>query len=87
MKTLWRKNQENSSDRISHAWAPLRAAPKDDSNISSAELVYGVPLVLPGEFVDAKEPPATDFLEHMRATPTSIHTYETPPPQTRRISQ
>ncbi len=24
MKTLWRKNQENSSDRISHAWAPLR---------------------------------------------------------------
>jgi hypothetical protein len=23
MKTLWRKNQENSSDRISHAWAPL----------------------------------------------------------------
>ncbi len=24
MKTLWRKNQENSNDRISHAWAPLR---------------------------------------------------------------
>jgi hypothetical protein len=23
MKTLWRKNQENSSDGISHAWAPL----------------------------------------------------------------
>jgi len=23
MKTLWRKNQEKSSDRISHAWAPL----------------------------------------------------------------
>ncbi len=23
MKTLWRQNQENSSDRISHAWAPL----------------------------------------------------------------
>jgi hypothetical protein len=23
MKTLWRKNQENPSDRISHAWAPL----------------------------------------------------------------
>jgi hypothetical protein len=23
MKTLWRKNQENYSDRISHAWAPL----------------------------------------------------------------
>jgi hypothetical protein len=26
MKTLWRKNQENSSDRISHAWAPLKGA-------------------------------------------------------------
>jgi hypothetical protein len=40
----------------------LRAAPKDDSNISSAELVYGTPLVLPGEFLDAAEPPAADFL-------------------------
>jgi hypothetical protein len=57
----------------------LRAAPKDDSNISSAELVYGVPLVLPGVFVDAKEPPATDFLEHMRATPTSIPMRPLPP--------
>ncbi len=28
----------------------------------SAELVYGAPLVLPGEFVDAAEPPAADFL-------------------------
>ncbi len=26
MKTLWCKNQENPSDRISHAWAPLREA-------------------------------------------------------------
>ncbi len=25
MKTVLRKNQENSSDRISHAWAPLKA--------------------------------------------------------------
>ncbi len=29
MKTLWRKNQENSSDRISHARAPL----KEDLNM------------------------------------------------------
>ncbi len=28
MKTVWRKNQENSSDRISHAWAPLRNKPE-----------------------------------------------------------
>ncbi len=25
MKALWCKNQENPSDRISHAWAPLSA--------------------------------------------------------------
>jgi hypothetical protein len=25
MRTLWFKNQENPSDRISHAWAPLSA--------------------------------------------------------------
>jgi hypothetical protein len=24
MKTLWCKNQDNPSDRISHAWAPLK---------------------------------------------------------------
>ncbi len=24
MRTFWCKNQENPSDRISHAWAPLR---------------------------------------------------------------
>jgi hypothetical protein len=42
-------------------------------------MVYVVPLVLPREFADAKEPPATDFLEHMRATPTSIPTRPLPP--------
>jgi transposase InsO family protein len=52
----------------------LRAASKDGSNISSAELVYGAPLVLPGEFLDAAEPPAAEFLEHMRTIPTSIPT-------------
>jgi RNase H-like domain found in reverse transcriptase/Integrase core domain/Integrase zinc binding domain len=42
----------------------LRASPKDDSALSSAELVYGSPLVLPGQFprqdsnlVTAVEPP------------------------------
>jgi hypothetical protein len=40
MKTLWRENQENSSDRISHAWAPLNYTviiinlPVGSSNIS-----------------------------------------------------
>jgi hypothetical protein len=55
----------------------LRAAPKDDSNISSAELVYGAPVVLPGEFLDAAEPPAAEFLEW--TIPTSIPTRLLPP--------
>jgi transposase InsO family protein len=42
-------------------------------------LVYGTPLMLPGKFLDSREPPATDFLEHMRPTPTSIPTRPLPP--------
>jgi hypothetical protein len=34
MKTLWCKNQENLSDRISHAWAPL-SSPKADVSLGS----------------------------------------------------
>jgi hypothetical protein len=64
----------------------LRAAPKDDSNISSAELVYGAPLVLPGEIVDAAVPPPADFLEHMRAIPSSIPK-RPPPPQSQRTPE
>ena len=44
----------------------LRAAPKEDHNVSAAELLYGVPLALPGELVETAEPPATDFLENLR---------------------
>ncbi len=31
----------------------LRAAPREDSGISAAELVYGSPLSLPGQFLSA----------------------------------
>jgi hypothetical protein len=44
----------------------LRAAPKEDSGVSSAELVLGSPLTLPGEFFHGEEPPAEDFLQYMR---------------------
>jgi hypothetical protein len=33
----------------------LRAAPKEKANISSAEMVYGTALTLPGEFLDTPE--------------------------------
>ncbi len=35
----------------------LRAAPKEDSAVSSAELVLGTPVILPGQLVDVQEPP------------------------------
>ena len=38
----------------------LRAAPKEDSGVSSAELVQGTPLILPGQLVDVPEPPRVD---------------------------
>jgi hypothetical protein len=52
----------------------MRTTPKDDSAISSAELVFGALLVLPGEFVNTAEPPAAEFLEHVRPGPVSIPT-------------
>ena len=57
----------------------LRAAPKEESNVSSAELVFGSPLTLPGEFVASEEPPAADFLCKMQASPFV-------PPPTRPLS-
>jgi len=53
----------------------LRVAPKEDSGISSAELTYGAPLSLPGQFITAEEPPPADFVEKLRSA--------SPPPQTR----
>ncbi len=47
----------------------LRAAPKEDSGVSSSELVLGSPLTLPGEFLHGEEPPAEDFLQYMRDFP------------------
>jgi hypothetical protein len=44
----------------------LRAAPKEDSGTSSAEMVYGAALTLPGQFLSAPEPPAEDFLTSLQ---------------------
>jgi hypothetical protein len=37
MKTLWCKNQENPSDRISHTWAPLRTEKRKDRKLTDEE--------------------------------------------------
>jgi len=48
----------------------LRATPKEDSAVSSAELVTGTPLVLPGQLLHVPDPPGVDV----------------PPPPTRPLS-
>ena len=45
------------ADRLPWVMLGLRSAPKDDLQASSAELVYGQPLCVPGEFLpDATAP-------------------------------
>jgi hypothetical protein len=44
----------------------LQTAPKEDSGILAAELVYGAALALPAEFLSTAEPPATDFLKRVQ---------------------
>jgi hypothetical protein len=66
-------------DHLPRVLLGLRSAPKEESGISSAELVFGHPLSLPFGFVDAVEPPAVVFLEKMRVS-------KVPPPPTRPLS-
>jgi len=44
----------------------LRAAPKEDSATSSAELVFGVPLTLPGQLLPTAETPIQEVVDHLR---------------------
>jgi hypothetical protein len=44
----------------------LRAAPTEDTGMSVAEIVFGAPLVLPGQILDAAEPPPADFITKLR---------------------
>ncbi len=48
----------------------LRAAPKEDSAVSSAELVTGTPLVLPGQLLHVSDPPCVN-VPPPRTRPTS----------------
>jgi Integrase core domain len=48
----------------------LRAAPHDDSGLSPAEAMFGMPLTLPSQFLDASDgpPPSLTFLREVRST-------------------
>jgi hypothetical protein len=46
----------------------LHAAPRKDSGIWAAELVYGCPLSLPGQFLSAAEPPPSSFVRQLQSS-------------------
>jgi hypothetical protein len=76
----------NWADELPWVMLGIRTAPKEDLDTSSAELVYGAPLTVPGEFIlgSANAPDTDRHLEQLRDTvgqlrpvPTSAHC--TPP--------
>jgi len=78
-----------SADWLSHLpWVllSLRATLKDDSNISSAEMVYGLPLSLPGELRIQLPLPSPLFQDGQQAAtenislPAFLPTRNQPPP-------
>jgi len=59
----------------------LRAAPKEESGISSAEVLFGVPLTLPGQFIAAAEPDVPQLLKQLRDVPViATRAPSSPPP-------
>ncbi|XP_059840370.1 uncharacterized protein LOC132401985 [Hypanus sabinus] len=73
----------NWADELPWVLLGIRTAPKDDLHTSSAELVYGAPLAVPGEFLPAprgqeEEPAAVlgrlrEKLSNLAPIPTSQH--------------
>lgn len=50
----------------------LRVAPKEDNGLSSAEVLYGSTLTVPGDFLGCPESPTEDFLLRLRSTVDKI---------------
>ena len=72
----------NWVDELPWVMLGIRTAPKEDLGTSSAELVFGAPLAVPGEFIAAPGAtrPPSDQLRHLRSivgdlapVPTSHH--------------
>jgi hypothetical protein len=58
----------------------LRAAPREDSGVSAAELVFGAPLTLPAPIVDAAEPPPAIFVRQLQASVPCVAPLPPPSP-------
>lgn len=73
----------NKTETLPLVLLGIRSAFKEDLNASSAELLYGEPLRLPGEFFQTSESGTTDitdftarlqtFVKNLQPTPTSRH--------------
>jgi hypothetical protein len=61
----------------------LRAAPHDESGLSPAEAIFGVPVTLPGQFLEASDcpPPSLMFLREVWSTLGCQRPHHIPPPQ------
>ena len=60
----------------------LRAAPKKASGLSSAEVLFGVPLPLPRQFIAAAEPNVQQLVRKLRDVPViATRPPPFPPPQ------
>jgi transposase InsO family protein len=65
----------------------LRAAPKEDCGISSAEMVYGEALTLPGDFLEASTPPGDNFQQLLRERMSQFKPPPTRPVEVKPASQ
>jgi hypothetical protein len=61
-----RLENRDGSGQLPWMMMGLRAAPKEDCGLSFAELVYGEPLTLPGEFLEGVERPPPGFTQLLR---------------------
>jgi hypothetical protein len=69
----------------------LRAEPREDSGVSAAELVYGCPLSLPGQFLTGSEPPPASFVRQLNSSLPCVadnsHRSSSPPAGARRLQE
>jgi hypothetical protein len=65
-------------DHIPWVLLGIRAAYREDSEFSPAEAVYGLQLILPGQFINTAESPSPSFLSELQTTMTGR-----PPPPAR----
>ncbi len=64
----------------------LRVAPKEDSGLSSAELVYGSTLTLPGDFLATPESPTSEFLQRVQQLQPLRTRLQDRPPQPAKLA-